>query len=47
MLIGPRKGDTHPQADEDAEQLDDVCISYGVQAAEQRVENCHARAEDD
>lgn len=47
VLVGPREGDAHPQADEDAEQLDDVGIRHGVQPSEQRVEDGHASAEDD
>lgn len=46
VLVGPGEGDAHPQADEDAEQLDDVGVGHGVQPAEQRVEHGDARAED-
>jgi len=34
---------TH-QSDEDAEELDDVCVGDAVETAEQRVEHCNARA---
>lgn len=46
VLVGPGEGDAHPQADEDAEQLDDVSIRHGVQPSEHCVEDCHASAED-
>lgn len=47
MGVGPRERDAHPEPDEDAEQLDDVGVGHGVQAAEQRVEDGHTSAEDD
>lgn len=46
VVIGPRERDAHPQANEDAEELDDVGVGHGVEAAEQRVEHGDARAED-
>lgn len=46
VRVGPRERDAHPQPDEDAEQLDDVGVGHGVQAAEQSVEHRHAGAED-
>lgn len=46
-VIGPGEGYAHPQAYEDAEQLDDVGVGDGVEAAEQGVEDGHASAEDD
>lgn len=39
--------DTTHQADEDTEELDDVCVSHGVQAAEDRVENSDGSTHED
>jgi hypothetical protein len=44
--VGPGEGYAHPEADEDAEQLDDIGVRHRIEAAEQRVEHRHARAED-
>lgn len=46
VLVCPSEGDAHPQAYEDAEQLDDVSIRHGVEPAEQSVEYGDASAED-
>jgi len=46
VLVAPGKGNAHPQADEDAEQLDHIRIRHGVESAEECVEDGDARGQD-
>lgn len=46
VRVGPGERDAHPEADENAEQLDHVSVGHGVEASKEGVEDRDACAED-